>query len=126
MTTKKKTHVTIDGEVWEVAGIVAVDTGQILVTDPCRLPFGAIGGANWDSEKDLVRPDLSPAADGKLSYSGACRATMSEPRYGQLEGGVALATGYGDGVYPVLVRRTEDGHIAEMRIVFVDEEAPDA
>jgi len=32
--------------------------------------------------------------------------------------GVVVSTGYGDGEYPVEVRRNEDGRIAEVRVRF--------
>jgi hypothetical protein len=36
-----------------------------------------------------------------------------------------MSSGWGDGTYPVLIRRNEEGRIAEARIVFIDEEDDD-
>jgi hypothetical protein len=58
------------------------------------------------------------------SYNGACHATTGDDLYGQLNyrmghpgAGVAFSSGYGDGVYPVYVRKNKDGRIVEVRIL---------
>ena len=33
--------------------------------------------------------------------------------------GVTVGTGYGDGCYPVFVRRSKEGRIAEVRVKFI-------
>lgn len=48
-----------------------------------------------------------------------------QSRISAVAGGVALTAGYGDGGYPVMVRRRADGRIAEMRIVFIEDAATD-
>jgi Protein of unknown function (DUF4241) len=111
---------------WEFAGVVGVDSGQVMIGDPCYL------NSEWDPEPDRVVPDYEGVPEGNFSYSGACKATLGEKKYGQLNyrlghagAGVALSSGWGDGTYPVLIRRNEEGRIAEARIVFIDEEDDD-
>ena len=36
--------------------------------------------------------------------------------------GVCVNTGYGDGTYDVLVKRDKQGHIMEVRVVFIEED----
>lgn len=158
---------------WEFAGEVGVDSGQLMITDPCYLDsqwtveeFSAPRPVFKLNEAGLARfPDLKdwtwqcfreegvnyatplpevgnlsmndlnlgelvetvPQADEDVtsySYNGACHVTTEEPRYGQLYyqmghagAGVVFSSGYGDGVYPVWVRKNEDGRVVEARIV---------
>lgn len=171
---------------WIDAGVVGVDSGQLLVTDPCYLDnlwvdepmnvprtihalneeglakFPGNEDWRWQFSMDavdgeLVRPngtyatpiekfdgysvndlidlgyirDIEPEMPPGTSYSynGACRATLSEQGYGQLNyplghagAGVAFRSGWGDGVYQVKVRKNEEGRIVEARILMDDEE----
>jgi hypothetical protein len=56
-------------------GDVGVDSGQIMVVDPCYV------------------------TDGKM-YKAICETTLSND-VGEVEGGVATSTTWGDGYYPV-------------------------
>ena len=104
---------------WEFAGVVGVDSGQLMVTDPCYLK------SEWDPNVDL---DFGDEAKGRFSYNGACHATLSKEGFGQLNykmghagAGVAFSSGWGDGVYGVFIRKV-DGRNAEARIVMIEEE----
>jgi hypothetical protein len=112
-------------------GYAAVDSGQLLVTDPCYLK-------DWQAnEYDDEKPD----SEGLHSYSyqGACNATCgglgdTKPRYGGAlrfakghEGaGVAFSTGFGDGSYPVYGYLRDCGEwgvrVARVEIDFMGEE----
>lgn len=105
---------------WEYVGVVGVDSGQLMVCDPCYIE------SEWQPQVHL---DFGDAHKGEFSYDGACNATMSEKRYGQLNyrmghagAGVAFSSGWGDGSYEVRIRRTPEGRIAEARIVMIEEE----
>jgi hypothetical protein len=97
-------------------GSVGVDSGQLIVTDPCYIK---------DFESDdafSVRQNLNDdtvLAEGEVlpySYGGACAATSLPNQGGPLaysrghEGaGVAVRTGFGDGFYPVFVEYEDTG-----------------
>lgn len=96
------------GEVW-------VDSGQVMIVDPCYL-------GDWkDNEFSQENPE-----DRSFSYAGACNATLSSGRADQLEhGAVASSTAYGDGVYPVYAERDPDGTIVRLVIEFDERSADD-
>lgn len=62
-----------------------------------------------------------PQATG-LNYDSVTRTTLEKERGGQIDLGVAFSTGWGDGNYPVHVKRNEDGRIMQVLINFGDEE----
>lgn len=89
------------GEVW-------VDSGQVMIVDPCYLK-------SWEDTDAF--PDEKP--EGTFNYSGACEVTLSEERMGQIDhGAVVSSTAYGDGVYPVYAN-IEDDVIKSLTIEFV-------
>lgn len=97
---------------WERVGVVGVDAGLVWLGDPCyilhtRKPK-AIGKA-WG--------DLAKSLDLRLGND----AVQMNHDKGHPGLGVIVTSGYGDGEYPVEVRRLEDGTIAEVRVVFVRE-----
>jgi len=73
-------------------GYVGVDSGQVMITDPCYL-------SEWKADEfkeQGTRLDYS--------YVGACNATLGENggnSIGSGTQGVASRTAYGDGCYPV-------------------------
>ena len=152
-------------EEWTEIGEVGVDSGQVMIADPCYIenewqeateeelellwkrrhvnsngehfdygkdfsnynedvdgdtPNNHIKSGNW-TEVDVPTPEL----EGRFSYGGCCKATLSNKQHGQLNykmghagAGVVATSGYGDGVYPVYARY-EDGRVAELRIKFL-------
>jgi len=107
----------------KLIGYVAVDSGQVIISDP-----GSLGG--WGKE------GFGEASAGHFSYGGACETTLGEGHAGQLNyesgrPGVAVvsSTGYGDGFYPVYAHyeETEDWgkRIARLEIVFIEDEDED-
>ncbi|NCD10765.1 MAG: DUF4241 domain-containing protein, partial [Negativicutes bacterium] len=79
-------------------GSVGVDSGQLLVIDPCYL-------GRWKDD-DFDQPSKEP-----LSYSSACQLTLSEEQAGELgnSSAVAFSSGFGDGVYPVIAHYKDYG-----------------
>ena len=67
-------------------GHVSVDSGQIVLVDPCYVEQG-------------------------LDYEDVCNTTLSDDQAGAWMNGhaVATSTGYGDGSYPVYVEYENDG-----------------
>jgi hypothetical protein len=96
---------------WELVGTLGVDSGQMMLCDPCYIKKDFANEYVETNQKDMT-------------YSGACEATLSNAGFGFLSNTygvkVAFATssGYGDGVYPVYIKRY-GGRIAEMKIVFI-------
>jgi hypothetical protein len=92
---------------WEQAGVCGVDSGMIWIGDPSY----------------CVTPDAEdhPAA----TWMEFCRQTddMEAAKQfhfarGHAGLGVCVRSGYGDGLYPVYVRRDANGRVKEARIVF--------
>jgi hypothetical protein len=106
----------------EVIGHFGVDSGQCIIADPCYLQYFKNDDFGTGEEDEA----------GTFSYSGACNLTISEKQGGQLwepykgqgagtgsfEAGVAVSTGYGDGVYPVTAHYNEDGRVSKITIDF--------
>ena len=98
------TQVNVRLDELEYAGSFAVDSGQAMIGDPCYL-------GDWQTnDNDEWKPE---AHKGEFSYQGACQATLTKD-YGAIGGvrAVAVSTGYGDGLYPVYVKRNAEGRIS--------------
>jgi hypothetical protein len=80
-------------------GVVGVDSGQLILSDPCYI----------DSEwRKRTKFDHSDKFKGEFSYNGCCNATLKEEQAGQLHyrlghdgAGVVFSSGIGDGTYNV-------------------------
>jgi len=97
-------------------GEVAVDSGQLMVTDPCYID------QQWRQEQFLIVPEEQRADETAFSYSynGACNATLSGGGHGELAfqlghagAGVAFQTAWGDGMYSVYAEK-HDGRIVRV------------
>lgn len=99
-------------------GEVGVDSGQLMVTDPCYID------QEWTREKFSVVRDPE-ASDDRLysySYNGACNSTLNGEGHGQLAfqmghagAGVAFQTAWGDGAYAVYAEK-HDGRIVRVYV----------
>ena len=102
----------------ELAGFCFVDSGQIMIGDPCYLSnYVDDGDEQWDLSNKY----------GKYTYQGASASSLSTDGFGELGGGLAVAvsSGYGDGSYPVYIKRDDNGRIASATIIFISEEYND-
>jgi hypothetical protein len=101
----------------KLIGHIGVDSGQMLLCDPCYID------SIW-SKNDVPANfgDLS-AFEGQFNYLGACQSTLTDKKSGILDkgAGAVCSTGWGDGSYPVYVTYEGD-RISEMRIVFMSDE----
>ena len=95
-------------------GVCGVDSGQILLCDPCYI----------DSEWKKEDFDDKKKSKNYFSYNACCKKTLTKNLAGQLNfklghagAGVVVSSGYGDGVYPVYATY-EDGRIKSVRIEF--------
>lgn len=102
-------------------GNVWVDSGQMMLGDPCYLE-------GWQGH------DFADDRPGEYSYAGACTATLSDDSAGIIgtdhrgtrEGMAAVfATGYGDGSYPVDVTYNSDGRVVAVTILFDEDADPE-
>lgn len=105
----------------ELIGYCAVDSGQLMITDPSYVGY-------FDQTAEFG----SSVPEGHFSYAGACNRTLASGYNGQMnfpaghEGvGVVVRTGFGDGYYPVYATIADCGEwgerVAKIEIVFVDE-----
>lgn len=99
---------------WVLLGKAGVDSGQLLVCDPCYID------SIWKKE-DFDQKEGGEPKD-KFSYNAVCKRTLKPDGGGQVNVGVAFGSGYGDGVYPVYGRKDREGRIVEVRIFMVDED----
>jgi len=94
---------------WERVGSIGVDAGLCWVGDPCY----------------CVTPDASshPAE----TWDEFCAKLRKGEKEGVMEwaSGVSVSTGYGDGEYPVYVKRDSDRRVVEVKVVFVGAEVDD-
>lgn len=100
-------------------GWCAVDSGQILITDPSYL-------ADWRDN------EMGDTGKGDYSWSGACATTLTDEKAGQLNflaghagAGVVSSTGLGDGYYPVMATYVDDDtwgkRVAKLEIIFIQD-----
>lgn len=93
-----------DGHAWFDIGRSAVDSGMLMLTDPCYV-------------RDFVSDD--PAFEQReaypYSYSGACAAATWDD-YDQIGGNRGVVMGCGDGFYTVLGRFNDEGTLLEIRL----------
>lgn len=93
-----------DLEIEEI-GFVSVDSGQLMITDPCYI------NNEWQEEQfEIIRHDIK--RDFNYSYAGAGYASSSKDGYGQLNfklghkgAGIAIGTFGGDGDYSVFAEK---------------------
>jgi hypothetical protein len=101
LTMKKKTK----SSKWETVGVCGVDAGLIWLGDPCYI----IG-------KDANEQPVETWSDFCVAIAGNDTKQFNY-KGGHPGLGVCVSSGYGDGEYPVQVKR-KDGRIKEVRIKF--------
>ena len=97
-------------------GSVMVDSGQVMVGDPCYLDDFETNGQL--SALHLEKTDCKPPY--AYSYEGASQATCSAESFGEIDGGLACAvsSGYGDGTYPVYAEKNREGRVVALHVYF--------
>lgn len=101
---------------WEKVGVIGVDAGLCWIGDPCYI----IAKEPSELPAELRKWDAFCDAFYGDSMSGP-PARQFEFNKGNPGIGVAVSTGDGDGCYPVEVRKTKSGRVAEVRVVFIAE-----
>jgi hypothetical protein len=103
----------------KMIGYCAVDSGQILITDPGYL-------------NDWQNNEMGDTGIGDYSWAGACATTLDVEGAGQLNfpmghagAGVVVRSGLGDGYYPVMATYVYDTNwgkrISKLEIIFIQD-----
>lgn len=109
----------------KLIGHIGVDSGQMMLTDPCYIE------SSWDSNDEEFAVDASDRETpehSNFSYAGACNTTLAKPSAGILDSGMGAvcSSGFGDGSYPVYVEYSDEGawgtRVKSMTIVFIGED----
>ncbi len=101
-------------EEYEHIGHIGVDAGLCWVGDPCYI----LHTEDEDNAKELGTT-WGEFCD-KLTEDGVY--TKFNYPLGHEGLGIAISTGYGDGFYPVYIKKNPNGRVAEIRIVFIDDD----
>ena len=111
-------------------GVVGVDSGQIMVADPCYIeasfPTDELTNVKFDEAKShYVNLDGSEIRNEQLSltYDGARLASMSDRfqlyyTLGHAGAAVCVDSGYGDGSYPVYGEFNDEGRCMRLIVEF--------
>ena len=99
----------------EKVGEVAVDAGCIWIGDPCYVLPEDASHADWVRDWD----NFCEAIDHSNPY------TQFMFEHGAPGLGVVVPSGWGDGMYPVFVELNEDGRVAAVKVVFIDDDDED-
>lgn len=104
----------------KLIGYCSVDSGQIMLSDPCYVEQFRVEMDEPDGKFDATLEPVSGSYP--YTYNGASSATCSKQSAGALGGGlgVVVTSGYGDGSYPVYATYNSEGRVIEARIVFDD------
>lgn len=114
---------TINLDNAELIGDIGVDSGQIMICDPCYV-------SQFDSKDgdfDFGASDRDKPLNTAFSYAGACETTLAKSQAGVIGNGLGAVTssGFGDGRYPVYVEFSDQGdwgrRVKSMTIVFIDD-----
>jgi hypothetical protein len=102
-----------------MAGVIGVDAGLCWVGDPCYI-------LHREGEED------TPKSIGRnwmefCDSLGSDYPTVKQFNYdlGHPGLGVCVSTGYGDGVYPVMVTKNSEGRVVRVTIEFISYENED-
>lgn len=91
---------------WEKVGIIGVDAGLCWIGDPCY----CITPDCTDHPAETWSEFCDKISDGNY--------TQFKYKLGHNGLGVCVQSGYGDGSYPVFIKRTDDGRVKEVKVVF--------
>lgn len=98
---------------YETVGEITVDAGIVQVGDPCY------GNRNeFEKHEDWIKYLEENKIFG-MGDSVAIPHDRSEGTYGECAKAVVVSSGFGDGVYPVQIKRCpETGRVKELRVKF--------
>tara|TARA_R100000458_G_C8273915_1_gene248805 strand:+ start:1061 stop:1399 length:339 start_codon:yes stop_codon:yes gene_type:complete len=100
-----------DGLVWDlIVGHIAVDAGLCWVGDPCYVLPDDGSERNQVKDWETICDKMAEANYGEFYFNG-----------GHPGLGVCVATGLGDGFYPVTAR-FENGLVKSITVTFLDDD----
>lgn len=109
---------------WEKVGVIGVDAGLCWIGDPCYIISDhceEFDNRDWHGFLKLLNKNEEIAKDEGKKGTAQFNCAL-----GHAGLGVCVGTGFGDGTYDVFVKREpSEGRIAEVKVVFVDENAED-
>ena len=96
---------TINKTSWERIGAIPVDSGTLMISDPCYAVENVTGhGHNSNAWREFCEM----MAQNKIDDEGHMAVKFGH-----------VITGFGgDGFYPVYVKRDELGNVTELRVKF--------
>jgi len=100
---------------WQEVGVIGVDAGLCWVGDPCYCVTPDADehpAKTWSEFCDKLQ-------DGREVESGVMPFSY---KLGHAGLGVAVSTGYGDGVYPVFIRKNAEGRVMAVMVNFGGDE----
>ena len=86
----------------KLIGHCPVDSGQIMVVDPCYV---------------LANNNTTDTKLNEL-YNDICEVTLSSERAGEFNLGCATSSGWGDGSYPAYVHYDDSGRVKKLVVDF--------
>lgn len=102
-----------------LVGRCGVDSGQLLIIDPCYLSEWKHGDMDGDYDED------KPMTPAKNNYDECCKVTLSQDAGPVLRNlAVVSNTGWGDGNYPVYAT-WKHGRIVKLEVDFENEDEED-
>ena len=106
-------------QTWVEIGTIGVDAGLCWIGDPCYVVAKDCSNV-WEKWHDFCD-------DLRKGYPPNQAPPIKQFNYalGHAGLGVCVNTGYGDGSYPVYARFGDEGRVAEVRVVFMDEDSSD-
>jgi hypothetical protein len=113
MTSKKRNIVeSLAGEKWKTIGFVGVDSGSLMIGDPCYLD----DPEDWNPKlyDKCICGDLCESEEGFTQINEMCQ-----------DQAVAFSSGFGDGVYEVQALIKDYGEngkrIKEVRVILIED-----
>lgn len=106
-------------------GNVSVDSGQVLLIDPCYIKKDDLGNEEMNYTQNN-RSEISflndPTLDNKKNfYTAICEKTLGNEGYGNVMSGFATGTTHGDGTYKVKGIFNDEDTLQGIFISFVDD-----
>lgn len=102
-------------------GEFGVDSGQVIITDPCYLKHFKSDEFKLNGSEPVEKAPDFAAKNAPYSYVGCCLTTLEHPLQGGIVGlghdGVVASTGFGDGTYQVYAT-FHDNRIQKLEIEF--------
>jgi hypothetical protein len=99
---------------WIKAGEISVDAGIVMVGDPCYLADDIENHPvkDWNNfcemlDQPIYATDVKYPTIKQLDFAAGHKGL-----------GVVVSSGYGDGVYPVYVKKNSEGRIVELKVKF--------